>query len=97
MNLEKYLPIGTILILKEGEKKLMITGFLAVNSDAEKPEIYDYCGCSYPEGLLSFDEVFLFNHEDIYKIFYLGYTDEEEQEFKKGLKEELEKINAQYE
>ena len=73
MKLEKFLPIGTVVLLKGGKDKLMITGFLAVNLDDNdsSENAYDYSGCPYPEGMLSVDETFLFNHEDIEEIFRL--------------------------
>lgn len=92
-NLEKYLPIGSIVIIEDGEKKLMITGFCAINE--EDSTTYDYCACIYPEGYLAADNVFLFNHDQIKEIFYLGYDDDEEKEFKKVLKELIKKENQE--
>lgn len=90
MKLEKFLPIGSIVILKEAKKKLMITGFCAINDETKAQ--YDYCGCLYPEGQLAVKETFLFNHDQIAKIFYLGYDDDEEKEFKKQLKKIIEEV-----
>ncbi len=87
---EKYLPIGSVIILKEATKKLMITGFCIAATDNPQ-EVYDYSGCLYPEGLISSDQVALFNHEQISKIYAIGYSDEEEKEFKRKLKEEVAK------
>ena len=62
----------------------MITGFLTTpNNDKEK--IYDYSGCLYPEGVLTSDQILVFNHEQIDKIHHLGLIDEEEKEFKEKL------------
>ena len=84
MNNEKYLPIGTVVMLKEGKKRVMITGFLtSPNNDKEK--IYDYSGCLYPEGVLTSDQILVFNHEQIDKIHHLGLIDEEEKEIKEKL------------
>lgn len=83
MKLDKFLPIGTVIVLNDGEKKLMITGFCPVNQETKQE--YDYCGCLYPEGSLAVDTIFLFNHDQIKKVFYLGYDDEEEKEFKATL------------
>ena len=89
---EKFLPIGTIVKLKEANKRLMITGFcLVANND--KSVIYDYSGVAYPEGLSASDETALFNHEQIEKIFYTGFIDSEEIEFKKRLKHDIESLN----
>jgi hypothetical protein len=83
-NLKKYLPIGTIVKLKTGKRKVMITGFCLYDHDAAHT-LYDYCGCAYPEGMLSTNEVNLFNHGDIEKVFHLGVSDEEEKKFKVNL------------
>ena len=83
-TLKKYLPIGTIVKLKTGKRKVMITGFCLYDHDAAHT-LYDYCGCAYPEGMLSTNEVNLFNHGDIEKVFHLGVSDEEEKRFKVNL------------
>lgn len=88
----KYLPIGTIVQLKDAEKKLMITGFLPTNTENGKEDRYDYCGCPYPEGIYTMEEILVFNHDDIYKIFYLGYSDEEGSGFSDNLKQALNQI-----
>lgn len=85
---DKYLPIGSIVLLNNGTKKLMITGFcVAANNDQSK--IFDYSGCLYPEGMLSSNEVALFNHEQIKQIYAIGFSDEEEKNFKIKLKQEM--------
>ena len=66
----------------------MITGFCTV-ADDDKSKMYDYCGCLYQEGVVSSDKTLLFNHEQIAKIFALGYSDDEEKQFKNRLKEVL--------
>ena len=83
-TLKKYLPIGTIVKLKTGKRKVMITGFCLYDRDAAHT-LYDYCGCAYPEGMLSTNEVNLFNHGDIETVFHLGVSDEEEKKFKVNL------------
>ncbi len=83
---EKYLPIGTVVLLKGGSKRVMITGFCSVDSN-KNDVIYDYNGCVYPEGYLSSDQTCLFNHDQIDKIYYMGFVDDEEKEFKAKLNE----------
>ena len=84
-NIEgKFLPIGTVVLLKGATKKLMITGFCSM--DVEKPdEMFDYTGCLYPEGLINSKQTALFNHDQIQQIFFIGYHNEEEVEFKNKL------------
>ena len=84
-NYEKFLPIGSVVLLKGGTKKAMVTGFCSVASE-EKTKIYDYTGCIYPEGYLDFDQVCLFDHDQIEKVYHLGYIDEDEKSFKEELK-----------
>ena len=80
----KYLPLGTIVKLKSGPKKVMITGFCLYDND-NSHTLYDYCGCMYPEGMLSNRETNLFNHEDISEIVHLGLSNEEDKTFKINL------------
>ena len=81
---EKYLPIGTVVLLKGGKKRAMITGFCSVAQENQE-KIYDYSGCVFPEGYLSSNQVCLFDHDQIEKIFFVGYEDEEEKAFKEKL------------
>lgn len=92
MNYEKYLPIGTVVMLKNGKKRAMITGFCSISGD-NKEQVFDYSGCLYPEGFLSSNQTLLFNHEQIEKIYYVGLIDEEEKQFKEKLKAMLQNIN----
>ena len=87
---EKYLPIGTVVMLKGGKKRAMITGFCAISED-NKDKIYDYSGCLYPEGFISSNQTLLFNHEQIDKVYHMGLIDDEEKNFKIKLKELLNK------
>lgn len=81
---EKYLPIGTVVMLNGGTKRVMITGFCSMAADDEDV-IYDYSGCMYPEGFLSSDQTALFNHSQIAKVYHMGLVDEEEKQFKESL------------
>lgn len=88
MNIDKYLPIGSVVLIKNAKKRLMITGF-AVKGKEMNNDIYDYVGCLYPEGAIDSKKNILFNHDQIEKIFCVGYIDEEwlkvDQELKKYL------------
>lgn len=89
---KKLLPIGSVVLLKGGTKKLMIIGVKPVT--AEKPnEIYDYIGVLYPEGFLSNEYNFLFNHDDINDIIFTGYNNPERENFIKVMEEAYEKEN----
>ena len=92
--IEKYLPVGSVVLLKEGTKRVMINGFCTM--DAKNPEkIYDYSGVLFPEGSLSSDQALLFDHEQIARIDYLGLQDEEEKEFKIQLNQLMAKTSTE--
>ena len=86
MKFEKYLPLGSIVLLNGGKHRVMVTGFCCMASE-DTSKVYDYVGCLYPEGFISVDKNILFDHDQIYKVYYMGLSDNEEKEFKKNLKE----------
>ena len=69
MNIKELLPIGSIVRLQNGQKRLMITGVLQSKED-ELDKQYDYLGILYPEGHIGGDFQYLFNHEDIDQIVF---------------------------
>lgn len=89
MKIKDLLPIGSIVLLKDGEKRLMISGIMQSDTgDNEKN--YDYMGVLYPEGHIGAGFQYLFNHEDINEIIFYGFEDSERAEF-------LEKLAKLYE
>lgn len=82
---EKYLPIGTVVMLKGGEKRVMICGYCMVD-EKNQNVVYDYDGCMFPEGILNSNQALLFNHDQIEKIYFVGLEDQEEKEFVEKLK-----------
>jgi len=77
------LPIGTVVMLNNGEKRLMIFGVIQINPADGKQ--YDYLACLYPEGFIGPQHTYLFNHEDIESIDAEGFTDEEHKTFRSQL------------
>lgn len=88
--MKKYLPLGSVVTLKNGNKKIMICG--RVQEEAATKQIFDYCAVYYPEGLLNPKELFLFNNEDVDLIYYVGMQDEEEFLFCEFMNEKLENL-----
>lgn len=84
-EIKDLLPIGSVVLLKEGKKKLMIFGVRQMDSEIQ--EEYDYIGVMYPEGNIGIEGQFLFNHENIEQIFFRGYEDEERESFIRTLTE----------
>lgn len=89
------LPIGSVVLLKGGQRKLMVVGRVVCKEDDNK--IYDYIGCLYPQGILTTSELYFFNTESIENVFFIGFQDTEEMSFKGFLENlgELEVVNGQ--
>ena len=79
-KMKEYLPIGTIVILKNGQKKVMIYGRRQRRVTEPNCE-YDYIACLYPEGNINENYMYLFNNENIDRVVYRGYSDAEEEAF----------------
>lgn len=90
--IKELLPIGSVVILQGGVKKLMVIG-IKVASEKNPTEFYDYIGVLYPEGFIGAKGNFLFNHSDINDIVFTGYNNPERQSFMEFLEEEYEKEN----
>lgn len=84
---EKFLPIGSVVRLKGATRYLMVTGFCVRKAEENDDEMYDYLGCVYPQGVVSSELNFLFNHDQIEEFAFKGFVCEAETEFKKKLME----------
>lgn len=91
---EKYLPLGTVVLLEGGTKRVMITGFATASSD-DPDLIYDYAGCMYPQGFITSNQTVLFDHDQIQKIYHFGLIDPEWVEFQDNLNKFLENLDEQ--
>lgn len=88
---EKFLPVGTVIMLEGGTKRIMVNGFCAIDPENPK-EMYDYSGVLFPEGALSSDQALLFNHNQIKEISHMGLEDDESRKFNLKMKMLLEKL-----
>jgi hypothetical protein len=79
MKTLNLLPLGSIVTLISGGKKLIIYG--RVQLAVESKEEFDYLACLWPEGNIDVEFTYLFNHTDIDEIIYRGYTDSEDLTF----------------
>ena len=103
-NEERFLPIGTVVILKGGKRELMIMSYCIMPSgdvydksgkiDA-KGKMYDYGACFYPEGMVTSDQLFAFNHDQIEKICFKGYVTDNYKEISRVLNGGLEEMKKQ--
>lgn len=79
MPFSELLPIGSVILLRDAHKRLMIYGI--GQTDETNHVEYDYIGVLYPEGNMGEGSSFLFNHGDIETVFFRGYEDEERRQF----------------
>ncbi len=90
--IDDLLPIGSVVGIKDSEKKLMIFGIKQKNADTD--ETFDYVGVFYPEGNLGAEYQYLFNADIISEVFFVGYESEERDYFINNLKKALEPESA---
>jgi hypothetical protein len=85
------LPIGSVVLLKDSVKKVMIVG--VCQKGGKTPDtVWDYTGVLFPEGYLSGDRMFMFNDSQVARVFALGYQDEEQLVFKEKVDDLMQKI-----
>ena len=79
---QKLLPLGSIVLLKEGMQKIMVVerGTVYVDELTGEDIFADYMAVLYPAGLNPETTIF-FNHEDIDKILFTGFSDNDEERF----------------
>ncbi len=77
-----FLPIGTIIFIKEEINPYMIIGYLHIS---KLNKIYDYICIPFPYGLMSDKFIKYCNQKDIEKIIFKGFESNEYFEFSKKL------------
>ena len=73
---KNLLPIGSVVLLKGGEKRLMICGRIQTRAGSDK--VYDYSACLYPEGITGPAGMYFFDREAVETVFFIGFQDKEE-------------------
>ena len=79
-----FLPLGSVVKVKDSDKRLLIIGRgMKLYQDGSET-IYDYGAVPYPEGIIGDQECFI-NHSDIVEIVFKGYEDQDNEEYVKIL------------
>lgn len=73
--MKRFLPIGSVVLLKESKKRIMIVGVKQKQIDSEK--VWDYSACLYPEGIINPERLYLFDSEQIERVYFIGFQDGE--------------------
>lgn len=83
-----FLPVGSIVLLKDATQMVSIIGFVPVEENDNK--IWDYLGAPYPFGVLEKNKNLLFNRNQIEEIVAVGYSNADDKEFRRQIIEVLE-------
>lgn len=79
--MKEFLPVGSIVRLKNAARKAAIMGYMQKVTPKEGSNdcsrVYDYMAVPYPEGYLGKGTVFLFNEENIEEVCFYGYESRE--------------------
>lgn len=70
-----YLPIGSVVLLRGGAKKVMVIGYFGEDETGYQ---VDYMGVPYPEGILDPSKIIGFNRPEIQEIVFEGYKSAEQ-------------------
>ena len=68
-------PIGSVVLLKGGERPLMIVGFR--QKEARTNKVWDYSAVLHPDGLFDSNSLYLFNADQIESLLFMGFLDTE--------------------
>lgn len=71
--MKKYLPIGSVVLLKDCKKRTMILGYKPEIAGSDK--VWDYSGCAFPEGVIDSNKLFVFDDEQIERLYFIGLQD----------------------
>ncbi|GAB3799614.1 DUF4176 domain-containing protein [Virgibacillus kimchii] len=88
----EILPIGSVVKLKNGEVKLMIINRAPLYNRDGVIGYFDYSACIYPNGKVE-EQVYFFNDENIEKVYFKGYIDEQEELFQQEYEEKIKNVN----
>lgn len=77
--MKRYFPIGSVVLLKESNKRVMIVGLKQKQLGSDK--VWDYSACLYPEGIIDPDKLYLFDNEQVQRLYFVGFQDGEALEF----------------
>ncbi len=84
-NEDEFLPIGSVVLLEGGNKRIMICG--RIQAQAGSDIIYDYSACYYPEGIVDPKSMFFFNRDAIETVYFRGYEDQDELDYRHELEQ----------
>ena len=91
--LDRYLPLGSIVLVKGNVKKLMIVARGVLTGNDSNKKIYNYGAVLYPEGLID-ERLIFFNNSDIFKVVAEGYSDSDDEIMNENIKNWIKGVSA---
>lgn len=86
-----YLSVGSVVQLNNGLVKVVIVSRYPLYDNQGKIGYFDYSGAAYPYGTAENRFIF-FNAEDIKTVWFEGYVDEQEKEYRQMIEKEIKKV-----
>ena len=91
----EYLPLGSIVVVSGGVKKYVIVARgLSVKVNGEN-KFFDYGACMYPEGMMG-DQLMYFQHSNISKVVFKGFSDDDDKMMVKNIQEAMESMDIKH-
>ena len=87
-GISNTLPLGSIVLLEGGIQKLLIIARALNVKNGDKEFFFDYGAVAYPEGLVG-DQMAYFNQENIAKVVFEGYHDDDDAVFAQRIRDYL--------
>jgi hypothetical protein len=73
---EGLLPIGSVVILKGTNQKMVICGICQEVEEESGKVLYDYSALLHPYGYVDREHLYVFNSDAIEQVCSVGYIDE---------------------
>mgnify|MGYP004500669091 FL=1 len=86
-EIDKVLPLGSVVLLKDAKRYLVVIGYLIIEDGSNK--VWDYMGCAYPVGAISSEATLVFDTEQIDKVIFEGYSDKEGEAFREKVSKSI--------
>lgn len=87
-RISNTLPLGSVVLLEGGIQKLLIIARALNVKNGNKEFFFDYGAVAYPEGLIG-DQMAYFNQENISKVVFEGYHDDDDAVFSQRIRDYL--------
>lgn len=68
-----YLPIGSVVRLRDGERPVVVAGCMAV--DGVTNRLWDYMGYPWPEGRQDASKDYFFDSDMVVEVLQIGFLD----------------------